>query len=69
MCQALPSFYSDYNNKSLFISVSNELNENYIEPQNYCVSTHDSFCSLESCKLHIILIGKSLGQVLSRLDK
>ena len=30
MCQALPSFYSDYNNKSLYISVSNEFYEKYI---------------------------------------
>ena len=69
MCQALPSFYSDYNSKSLFISVSNELYEKYIVTEDYCVSTQDSFCSLGSCKFHIILIGTSPSQILQRLDK
>ena len=69
MCQALPSFYSDYNSKSLFISVSNDFYEKYIVTQDYCVSTHDSFCSLGNCKFRIILIGTSLSQILQRLDK
>ena len=69
MCQALPSFYSDYNSKSLFTSVSNEFYEKNIVTQDYCVSTHDSFCSLGNCKFHIILIGTSLSQILQRLDK
>ena len=69
MCQALPRFYSDYNSKSLFISVSNNFYEKYIVTQDYCVSTHDSFCSLGNCKFHIILIGTSLSQILQRLDK
>ena len=69
MCQALPSFYSDYNIKSLFISVSNKLNKKYIVTQDYCVSTHDSFCYLGNCKFHIILIETSLSQILQRLDK
>ena len=69
MCQALPSFYSDYNSKSLFISVSNDFYEKYIVTQDYCVSTHDCFCSLGNCKFHIILIGNSLSQILQRLDK
>ena len=69
MCQALPSFYSDYNSKSLFISVANDFYEKYIVTQDYCVSTHDSFCSLGNCKFHIILIGTSLSQIFQRLDK
>ena len=68
-CQALPSFFSDYNNKSLFLSVSNEVHENNIETQDYCVSTHNFFCSLGSCKFHFISIGASLSQNLWRLDK
>ena len=36
--------------------------------QDYCVSIHDSFCSLESCKFHLLLIGKSLSQNLQKLD-
>ena len=43
--------------------------EKYIVTQDYCVSTHDSFCSLGNCKFHIILIGTSLSQILQRLDK
>ena len=73
LCQAfiqiIPSFYSDYNSKSLFISVSNEIYEKYIVTQGFCVSTHDSFCSFGICKFHIILIGTSLSQILQRLDK
>ena len=38
MCQALPSFYSDYINKSLFISVSNEFYKKYMVTQDYSVS-------------------------------
>ena len=69
ICQALPSFHSDYNSKSLFISVFNEFYERYIVTQEYCMSTHNFFCSLGSCKFHIILIGTSLSQILQRLDK
>ena len=69
MCQALPSFYSYYNSKSLFISVSNKLYEKYKVGQGYCRSIHDSFCSLGNCKIHILLIGTHLSQVLKILDK
>ena len=61
-CQALPSFYSDYNSKSLFISVSNEIYEKCIVTQDFCVYTHASFCSLGSCNFYLILIGISLNQ-------
>ena len=27
--------------------------------QDYCVSTHNSYCSLENCKFHLLLIGSS----------
>ena len=69
MCQALPSFYSDYNKKSLFIPISNKFNEKYIAIQDICVTTHDSFCFLGSCKFHLILIGTCLSQNFQRLDK
>ena len=32
------------------------------------MSTHEFFCSLESCKFHLILIGISFSEVLQRLD-
>ena len=69
MCQALPSFYSDFCKKSLFISISSEFYEKYIVTQDYCVSTHNSLCSLENCKFHLVLIGISLSQIFQRLDK
>ena len=64
MCQALPSFHSDFKSKSM-----NEFYGKYIVTQDYCVSTHDSFCCSGSCKFHIILIGTSLSQIIQRLDK
>ena len=64
MCQALLSFHSDYKSKSM-----NKFYGKYIATQDYCVSTHDSFCCLGSCKFHIILIGTSLSQILQRSDK
>ena len=69
MCQALPSFYSDYCKKSLFINVSSDFYKKYIVLHDYCVSTHNSLCSLENCKLHLVLIGASLSQIFQRLDK
>ena len=67
MCQALPSFYSEYCKKSLFNSVSSDFYEHYIVINNFCVSTHNSYCSLENCKFHILLIGSSFDQSLQRL--
>ena len=69
MCQALPSFYSDYCKKSLFISVSSDFYKKYIGTHDYCVSTHYSLCSLENCKFYFVLIGISLNQIFQRLDK
>ena len=69
MCQAYPTFYSDYNAKSLFISVSENFYEKFIVTQDYCVSNHSSFCPVENCKFHLVLIGSSLDQILQRLDK
>ena len=69
MCQAPPSFYSDYSRDSLFTSVSNALYEKYIVTQDYCVSTHSFLCSLDNCKFHLLLIGTTFSQILQRLDK
>ena len=69
MCQTLPSFYSDYCKKSLFISVSSDFYEKYIVTKDHCVSTHNILCSLENCKFHLALIGISLCQIFQRLDK
>ena len=69
MCQALPSFYSDYCKKSLFISVSSDFYKKYKETHDYCVSNHKTLCSFGRCKFHLVLIGISLGQIFQRLDK
>ena len=67
MCQAVLSFYSEYCQKSLFISVSSDFYEKYIVTNNFCVSTHYFYCSLEKCKFHILLIGSSFDKILLRL--
>ena len=67
MCQALPSFYSEYCQKSLFISISSNFYEKYIVTNYFCVSTHNSYFSLENCKFHILLIDSSFDQILQRL--
>ena len=69
MCQAYPTFYSDYNAKSLFISVSENFYEKFIVTQDYCVSNNSSFGPVENCNFHLVLIGSSLDQILQRLDK
>ena len=53
--------------KSLFISVSSAFYKKYIVTNNFCVSTHNSYCSLVNCKFHILLIGSSFDQILQRL--
>ena len=70
MFQAFPSFHSDYNENSLYISVSEIFFEKFLVTQEYCVSNHSSFCcSVPNCKFHILLIGSSMDQILQRLDK
>ena len=39
MCQALPSFYSEFCQKSLFIPVSSDFYENYIVTNNVSLPT------------------------------
>ena len=68
MCRALPSFYSEYSQKSQFFSVSSDFYEKFIVANNFCVSTHNSYCSLENCKFHILLIGSSFDRILQRLS-
>ena len=41
-------FFSGYNAKSIFISVSENFNEKFIVTQDYCVSNHSSFCPVEN---------------------
>ena len=52
--------------QNLFLSLSYE---KFIVTQDYCVSNHSSFCPVEDCNFHLVLIGSSLDQILQRLDK
>ena len=69
MCQAYPTFHSDYNVKPLFISVSENFHETLVVTRHYRVSNLSSFCSVENCNFHLVLIGSLLDQILQRLDK
>ena len=53
--------------KLLFVSISSDFYEKYIVTQHFCVSTHNSYRSLENCKFHIFLIGSYFDQILQRL--
>ena len=61
--------FSDYCQQSLFFSVSSDFYEKYIVTNNFCVSTHNSYCCLENSKFFIFLIGSSFDQILQRLGK
>ena len=67
MCQALPSFHSDYYQKLIIISVPSDFYEKYKVTNNICVSTDNFYCSLENCKVHILLMCSSFDQTLQRL--
>ena len=54
--------------KSLFISVTSDLYGKYVITNNFCVPTHNSYCSLENCKFNILLVGSSFDKNLKQLD-
>ena len=68
MCQALASFYSDYKEKLVIISVSGDFYERHRVTHHICVSTHNSYCSFENCKFHIPLIGSSFIKFYQIID-
>ena len=69
LCVTLfPDFIQIIVKKSLFISVSSDFYKQYVVTNNFCVSTHNSYCSLENSKFHILLIDSSFDQILQRLD-
>ena len=69
MCQVLPQFYRDYNDKTLFLSVSvKEYKPNLITIK-YSAATHnDNFCPLKTCRYHIILISSSVKEILETIE-
>ena len=55
---------------NLFLSLSQKpFMKTFFVTQDYCVSNHSSFCPVQNCKFHLVLIGSSLDQILQRLDK
>ena len=69
MCQAYPTFSSDYNAKYPFNYVSKNFYGKIIVTQDYCVSNQWSFRTMANCKFHLMVIGSSLDLILQRLDK
>ena len=69
MCQALLSFHSGYRKNSLTSFVSSDFYEKYTVTQKYCVSSHNSLCSLEICNFNLFLIVASRSEILLRLEK
>ena len=55
--------------KISFFSVSENFYQKFIVTQDYCVSNYSSFCPVENCKFHLVLIRSSLDQILQRLGK
>ena len=69
VCQVLPQFYRDYNDKTLFLSVSVKEYEPYLITKKYSVATHnDNFCPLKTCRYHIILISFSVKEILEEIE-
>lgn len=66
MCQVLPSYYSDFCEKSIFISIPSNQYHHFLITPFYCVATHcDDNCLAVSCKFHILLIG---DEILPKLE-
>ena len=69
MCQVLPQIYRDFNDKTIFISVSVKEYKLYLLTKKYSVATHnDNFCPLKTCRYHIILISSSVKETLEKME-
>ena len=69
ICQVLPQFYRDYNDKTLFLSVSVKEYKPYLLTKKYSVATHnDNFCPLKTCRYHVILISSSVKEILEKIE-
>ena len=65
LLQSIPSFYTKFSEKSLFISASTY--EKYIVCKDYCIAHHnDKRCFLPACKYHILLA--IVQELLRKLD-
>ena len=67
MFQSIPSFYTKFSEKSLFISANTY--EKHIVCKDYCIAHDDNkTCFLPACKYHIILLG-NVEKLLKKLDQ
>ena len=68
MLQAIPSFFQNFPETSLFISVDDY--KKFLVCCDNIVAAHDlAFCFLKSCKFHLLLIAvKDLNDLLVKLD-
>ena len=64
-----PAFIQINVKKLILVFVSIEFYESFEVTQDYCVSTHNFNCSLESCQFHILLIGSHFNKILQRSAK
>ena len=65
MCQVLPLFYRDYNDRTFFLSVSVKEYKPYLLTKKISVATHyGNFCPLKTCRYQIILISFSMEEIL-----
>ena len=66
MLQTIPSFYTKFSEKSLFISANTY--EKYFVCKYYCIAHHDDkTCFLPFCKNHILLLG-NVQELLKKLE-
>ena len=66
MLQSIPSFYTKFSEKSIFISASTY--EKYIVCKDYCIAHHDDkTCFLPAYNYPIILLG-NVAELLKKLD-
>ena len=61
-------FYRDYNDKTLFLSVSVKEYKPYLLTEKYSIATHnDNFCPLKTFCYHIILVSSSVKEILETI--
>ena len=68
MCQVLPQFYKKFCEKASYVSVSVKEYRPNILTSEYVVASHNSFCHLNTCRYHIVLISSSTEDLLQKLE-
>ena len=69
MRQVLLQFYRDYNDETFFFSSSVKEYKLYLHTKKCSAATHnDNFCSINTCRYHIILISSSVKEILETIE-